>query len=131
METKFKTRGKIVKDVGRKSLMFAPETSKNFESTCRYFKGAETARSLNSIGLKKSLSHFNVDFEPIFQPVQTSRNSLTDKNCKFEVLSRRLSLPSKLKPSPVILPSFSSKFLHNLSKLEHRLKLYYLNQNYL
>lgn len=131
MDSKFKTKGKLAKEIGRKSMMFIPDCSKDCASSKFKFKGAETTRSLNHIGLKKSLSHFNVDIDPLFVPVQTSRNSINDKSTKFDVLSRRLSLPVKLQPSPVILPQVSSRFIHNLSRLEQKLKLFYLNQNYI
>lgn len=132
MESKFKSRSKIVKGIGRKSLIFPADSSNEVGSNDRFeFKGAETTRSLNNFGLKKSLSHFNVDLDSLFVPAQSTRNSINCKLTEYDVLSRRLSLPIKLEPSPVILPQVSSRFLQNLSKLEHKLKLFYLNQNYI
>lgn len=133
MDNKFKNKVKNSKDLGRKSLYFIPEIHKLTDQNCKIsqFKGAETTRSYNHPGLKKTLSHYAIDLQNLVYKEKPIKPLLSENSSKIEILTRRLSLPAKLQISPVVLPQVTSKFLINLNKTEQKLKLFYLNENFI
>lgn len=133
MDNRFKIKTRDPKDQGRKSLYFIPEIHKFNEQTSKnhQIKGSETTRSYNHLALKKTLSHFTMDLQNLVYKEKPIKPLLSENYSKVEILSRRLSLPAKLQVSPVVLPQITSKFLVGLNKTEQKLKLFYLNENFI
>ena len=133
MDNKFKNKTRNSKDLGRQSLYFIPDILKVNDQNSKnvQLKGSETTRSYNHPALKKTLSHFTIDLQNMDFKGKPIKPLLSENSSKIEILTRRLSLPAKLQISPVVLPQVTSKFLINLNKTEQKLKLFYLNENFI
>ena len=84
-----KPEAELRRKIGRKSLLFVTYRSKNAGSIDKFqFNENETAKSFNSIGLKKSFRHFNAEFDSLFVPAQSTRKLIkSNKPCTSQLSS--------------------------------------------
>lgn len=133
MESKTKCRKQEC--FARQSLWKLPDDKKIKDLQCKdapgIIRGNETSRVfVDNIKplIKKSSSHLSVEMQNPSKKLLPKGNS-SKENLKIsnqERLALRLSVQSKLYPSPVLIPINSSKFLSNLNKLEHKLSNFYI-----
>jgi hypothetical protein len=133
MESKTKCRKEECS--ARQSLWKLPDNKKIKDLQCKDApgngRGNETSRVfVDNIKplIKKSSSHLSVEMQNPSKKLLPKGNS-SKENLRIsnqESLALRLSVQSKLSPSPVLIPINSSKFLSNLNRLEHKLTDFYI-----